>query len=91
MGADGIRNMYEGADVVKDMQDISRSNTSTPADKVSTNNNITSSATSTDKIKKNNSIYMKYMGTTDVQNISIMAAEALTGSNKTAKNKDNKK
>ena len=34
---------------------------------------------------------MKYMGTTDIQNVSIMAAEALTGSNKTTKNKNNKK
>ena len=91
MGADGIRNMYEGADVVKDMQNTSRTNNSTPADKVELNNNIISSATSAGAIKKNNSIYMKYMGTNDIQNVSIMAAEALTGSNKTSKNKNNKK
>ena len=91
MGADGIRNMYEGADVVKDMQNTNRTDNSTPADKVELNNNIISSATSAGVIKKNNSIYMKYMGTTDIQNVSIMAAEALTGSNKTTKNKNNKK
>ena len=88
MGAEGIRSMYEGADVVKDMS-ISRAKKSSPADEVGTNGSaaLSSSAKSLDEwsVKKNNSIYEKYWGTTDMQNISTAAAEALTGSEKTPK------
>ena len=80
--------MYEGADVVKDMS-ISRAKKSSPADEVGTNGSaaLSSSAKSLDEwsVKKNNSIYEKYWGTTDMQNISTAAAEALTGSEKTPK------
>lgn len=88
MGAEGIRSMYESADVVKDMS-ISRAKKSSPADEVGTNGSaaLSSSAKSLDEwsVKKNNSIYEKYWGTTDMQNISTAAAEALTGSEKTPK------
>lgn len=88
MGAEGIRSMYEGADVVKDMS-ISRTKKSSPADEVGANGSaaLSSSAKSIDEwsVKKNNSIYEKYWGTTDMQNISTAAAEALTGSEKTPK------
>lgn len=88
MGAEGIRSMYEGADVVKDMS-ISRAKKSSPADEVGANGSaaLSSSAKSLDEwsVKKNNSIYEKYWGTTDIQNISTAAAEALTGSEKTPK------
>ena len=88
MGAEGIRSMYEGADVVKDMS-ISRAKKSSPADEVGANGSaaLSSSAKSLDEwsVKKNNSIYEKYWGTTDMQNISTAAAEALTGSEKTPK------
>lgn len=88
MGAEGIRSMYESADVVKDMS-ISRAKKSSPADEVGTNGSaaLSSSAKSLDEwsVKKNNSIYEKYWGTTDMQNISTAASEALTGSEKTPK------
>lgn len=93
MGADGIRSMYEAADVVKDMS-VTRKGSS-PADKVGTNGSATmsSSAKSLEEwdVRKNNSIYEKYWGTSDLQNISTAAAEALTGSEKTSGKSSNKK